>query len=386
MKYLELEIFNDFECVGSACPFTCCAGGWKILVDPESAAYYKSVTGDFGIRLAECVKEEKGQNSFALTEDGRCSFLNEKNLCDIYINLGPEHLCYTCKAYPRYRFAVGDVYFSGVSISCPEVARFFLCHEEKLKIDFFEDDRNIKIDSKFDWIVFNYSIRAFTAAVELAQNRTLTISERLAVLTLFMFQFQTHIDGKTDPSGVIELFSNSTYYTRVLPQMCIYQRDLNSKAEFIIKCLGVYGARKSVDKDFPELSDLISHFVEGDNFSFSGEQWNAAYDALTDEKTQLWMEQLLVYTLYRYFMQGVKKKDFYTKYLEGIILIFELCISTVILYYLRWEKKPELEELILIVAHSSRALEHNNKMLDDTIEYFKEKGVTDPAFLLKLFS
>ena len=29
-------------------------------------------------------------------DDKRCSLLNFNNLCDIYINLGEEYLCYTC--------------------------------------------------------------------------------------------------------------------------------------------------------------------------------------------------------------------------------------------------------------------------------------------------
>ncbi|MBP3199106.1 MAG: flagellin lysine-N-methylase, partial [Butyrivibrio sp.] len=109
MKYLELETFTDFKCVGSECPFTCCAGGWRIIIDKETDKYYKSVTGDFGDRLNSSIKEEKGDSCFVLTEEGRCSFLNKDNLCDIYMNLGEEHLCYTCTVYPRYFFVVGDI-------------------------------------------------------------------------------------------------------------------------------------------------------------------------------------------------------------------------------------------------------------------------------------
>ncbi len=386
MKFLELEIFNDFECVGSECPYTCCAGGWRIVVDSETAEYYKTVTGDFGKRLTECVKVADGHSRFTLTDDGRCSFLNKKNLCDIYINLGPEHLCYTCKTYPRYSFVVGDILFSGVTISCPEVAKLFLEHKEPLQIDFAENDMEPVIDPKFDWNVFNYSIRALTAAVGVAQNRALTISERLAVLTLFMFQFQVHIDEKRDPSGVIELFSNPDYYSKVLPDTGIYQRDLKSKATFISRSMGYYCGLRQFESSLPELSELINNLFKDDSGTFPEDKWNQAYDILKDEKEQLWMEQALIYALFRYFMQGFKKRDFYTKFIMGVVLFCELSITTEVLHYLRWEKKPEPQELIMIVAHSSRVIEHDNNFRDKAIEHFKEQGMTDPVFLLKLFS
>ncbi len=39
---------------------------------------------------------------FYMNEDGRCAFLNENNLCDIYIQLGEEALCDICTEHPRF--------------------------------------------------------------------------------------------------------------------------------------------------------------------------------------------------------------------------------------------------------------------------------------------
>lgn len=47
MKCLALDNYHDFECVGAACPATCCAG-WAVLVDADSVAFYESVPGEFG--------------------------------------------------------------------------------------------------------------------------------------------------------------------------------------------------------------------------------------------------------------------------------------------------------------------------------------------------
>ena len=42
--------------------------------------------------------------------------MNEDSLCDIYINLGADHLCDTCKVYPRQNWVYGDLTFVGKAI------------------------------------------------------------------------------------------------------------------------------------------------------------------------------------------------------------------------------------------------------------------------------
>lgn len=61
-------------------------------VDDASYEYYKTINGDFGDRLhsvmVDGVKGAEGQ--FCIREDGRCPFLNDNNLCDLYTALGED--------------------------------------------------------------------------------------------------------------------------------------------------------------------------------------------------------------------------------------------------------------------------------------------------------
>ncbi len=386
MKYLELETFTDFKCIGSTCPFTCCAGGWRIIIDQETDKYYRSVTGDFGDRLANSIKEEKGDRCFTLTEDGRCSFLNKDNLCDIYINLGEEHMCYTCTVYPRYSFIAGDVRFAGVTISCPEVARFMLEHQEPLQIDFAEDKRNVNTGGRVDWQVFNHAIRAYTTAVRIAQDRNFTLNDRLAVLSIFVFQFQSCLDAGKDPSGFIDAFSDHSNLGQIASQAGIFNRDLGSKVAFYSEILSYLGMIGSFQKILPELHELREYMANKGTISINADRLQEAYATLDDREVQIRLEQLIVYTLHRYFMQGFSKKDFYDKFLIGALLFYEISISTVVMYHLRWERLPSFDELVLIVAHTSRVVEHDDGFRDKTIEHFKNKGLTELSYLLKLFS
>ncbi len=386
MKYLELETLTDFKCIGSDCPFTCCAGGWRIIIDPETDKYYRSVTGEFGDRLAKSIKEEKGDRCFTLTEDGRCSFLNDDNLCDIYTNLGEEHLCYTCTVYPRYSFVAGDIRFAGVTISCPEVARFMLAHKEPLQIVFAEDKKRVKDDAWIDWNLFNHVIRAYTTAVGIAQDRAFSINERLAVLTIFIYQFQACVDAAKDPSGVVEAFSNHANFEQILAQTEIYDRELTSKAAFCSEIISCFGMVIRFKEMLPELYELTGDLEHDGEISIDANKLMMAYASLDEGETQIWMEQLVVYALHRYFMQGFTKKDFYTRFLIGTMLFYELSLSTIVIYYLRWGHLPAFDELVLIITHTSRSVEHYDTFRDVTFEHFKKEGMTELSYLLKLFS
>ena len=98
MKYLILDELNSFQCIGSDCPYTCCAN-WKIAIDAESMNFYRNVEGEFGEKLKNSIRTEDGFSFFSLQE-GRCPFLNPQSLCDIYIQLGEANMCSTCKTYP----------------------------------------------------------------------------------------------------------------------------------------------------------------------------------------------------------------------------------------------------------------------------------------------
>jgi len=82
------DYYKNFECIKGDCRHNCCIG-WEIDIDSDTAEFYKGVGGEMGTRLKECVDWK--ETCFILGEGERCPFLNEKNLCDIIIELGEEH-------------------------------------------------------------------------------------------------------------------------------------------------------------------------------------------------------------------------------------------------------------------------------------------------------
>ncbi len=133
MKLTLPDYYSSFQCIAGACPDTCCAG-WEVVVDPDAEARYSELSTPLGERIRREMVEIDGETCFQARENGRCPFLNEKNLCDIQAALGESALCRTCHLYPRFINNFGGSEERGLSLSCPEAARIILSERKKLRL------------------------------------------------------------------------------------------------------------------------------------------------------------------------------------------------------------------------------------------------------------
>ena len=143
----ELQItkyMQNFHCIGPDCEDTCCKF-WKIYVDKTN---YKKVKKTFDNTaknrdfFKNAMKRNRSQNksdeAYALIklreEDAHCPFFNEEKLCLIHSQFGEEYLCKTCRTYPRrLNVAVDRMELSG-ALSCPEIARLCLLHDDSTSL------------------------------------------------------------------------------------------------------------------------------------------------------------------------------------------------------------------------------------------------------------
>ena len=86
MQYTVPHYYKKFTCLSGDCPDTCCAG-WQIQIDPVSLKKYRKTEGPLGARLHNEIDWEE---SCFRQYNGRCAFLNEENLCDLYTEGGGE--------------------------------------------------------------------------------------------------------------------------------------------------------------------------------------------------------------------------------------------------------------------------------------------------------
>ena len=116
--------YQDFHCIASLCPDTCCQQ-WDIDIDPETYARYQVLSGPLGEKVRTHLKEGEEGPIIAL-EDGQCPMHRRDGLCALQAELGEEALCQVCREFPRLRHDYGDFVELGLELSCPEAARLIL--------------------------------------------------------------------------------------------------------------------------------------------------------------------------------------------------------------------------------------------------------------------
>lgn len=138
------DYYKKFRCTADKCRHNCCIG-WEIDIDPETADFYRTVTGEMGKRLKESISGDP-EPHFLLSASERCPFLNSCNLCDIITKLGEEHLCDICTEHPRFHNELPYRTESGLGLCCEAAAELILGQAEPMTLEyngFSEFDDNI---------------------------------------------------------------------------------------------------------------------------------------------------------------------------------------------------------------------------------------------------
>ena len=125
MRTFVPHYYSDFKCKAGECRHSCCIG-WEIDIDPVTLQKYNSIQTDFGKKLRGNIDFQDECACFKLSQNERCPFLNEHNLCEIILNLGEENLCDICTDHPRFRHFYSDRTEIGLGICCEEACRVIL--------------------------------------------------------------------------------------------------------------------------------------------------------------------------------------------------------------------------------------------------------------------
>ena len=136
MQVIFPDYYKHFSCTANTCRHNCCIG-WEIDIDADTLALYDSIPGSFGQRLHENISR-KDTPHFILGQQERCPFLNQKNLCDIILTLGEDHLCGICSDHPRFRNELPGRVETGLGLCCEEAARLILEHQEPVRLETVE--------------------------------------------------------------------------------------------------------------------------------------------------------------------------------------------------------------------------------------------------------
>ena len=182
--------FDQFRCIADQCPDSCCKE-WDVQVDPDAAAYYRSLPGVLGDRLREVLREEDGETLMTIM-DGRCPMWRQDGLCRIQAELGEAALCKTCREFPRLTHDYGDFMEYGLELSCPEAARFILNAEHQ---PLLMEEVPGSVEGEYDGEAMAVLRSTREKALALLSSPSVPVGRTLVQFLLYGCQAQAELDG-----------------------------------------------------------------------------------------------------------------------------------------------------------------------------------------------
>lgn len=368
--------YDEFHCLADQCEETCCAG-WQIVIDEESLEAYRKVKGNFGKTLCGSIDWKEGV--FRQKQEGRCTFLNEKNLCDLYIALGEKSLCNTCTNYPRHIEEFENIREYTLSLSCPEVARILL--NQKEPVHFWEEEIEGEEEfSNFDFLLFSQLEETRNVMESILQDRSRDISLRGALVWNLGIKMQEYMDEERlfelpelyeefegiktwDDWKEWEAKNQDAWKTEAGKSDFFLEGEealpfpkMQTAREYFFKLYELEPLKEEWQAQLRETEAILFHSeAQYENLHRDWKIW------LKENMPEysIWMEQLMVYFLHTYLCGAVYNYYIASKAKLAVFstwMIYEMMAARWFWNGMSLEKK----EVISIIYRYSRELEHSD--------------------------
>ena len=189
MKLYTPAYYNQFTCIASACPDSCCKD-WAVDIDDTAAAFYRNLPGALGDRL-RAVLEDTDDGTCMRIEEGRCPMWRDDGLCRIQAALGHDALSHTCRTFPRLRHDYGDFVELGLELSCPEAARLILTAPDTMTCTEVPGGE----DPDYDADVMSTLQSSRQTVLEFLAESAYSAPQTLAIVLLYAHSVQAELDG-----------------------------------------------------------------------------------------------------------------------------------------------------------------------------------------------
>ena len=367
MLYTRPDYYDEFACIADKCEDTCCAG-WQIVIDRETLKKYTRIKGDFRKRMWRSVHWFSG--TFKQDKDKRCAFLNDKNLCDLYLSQGEEGFCKTCREYPRHTEEFEGVREITLSISCPEVARILMNRMEPVKFISYEDEAEEEYED-FDPFLYSILEDARKEMMDILQNRELSISDRILLVLGMAHDMQGCLNRQEifGCNDVIDKYKSD----KALLFVQEYQKRAGTKEKEFALAHTMFRHLFKLELLRQEWGILLQ---ETEDLLYREEEAyakvQAEFQSCHSSSMDIHLEQLLVYFLFTYFPGAVYDGEIYAKAQLAVYctwMIWEIWRAR----WLKNEKSLDLEEMTELVYRFSREVEHSDLNLQMVEEILSKK-------------
>ncbi|MDO4189045.1 MAG: flagellin lysine-N-methylase [Lachnospiraceae bacterium] len=359
MVYTTPDYFDDFLCIADKCPDTCCSG-WQIVINDEYLEKYKEKNTFPTINMHEYVDFK--EKVFKQSEDRRCSFLRDDNLCKLCFEYGEDALCKTCHLYPRHIEEFENVRETTLSLSCPEVARIILSRFSPVKFISKETDEYEEYDD-FDFMLYSTLLDARDVMIEILQNRSIPIDVRAGMVLGLCHDIDKRFNE--DRFFTVQELLDYAVTTKALERSCEKIEKYKSDSKKVYDRM--YKKYKKLFKLEPISYDWINLYTETEYILYKkGEKFYTEKSKEFDEymcnkaiSFDIQLEQILVYFIFTYFCGAVYDGDIYGK---GKLSVYSAYYIKELLKaaYIRNDGEILEDEIQDIVLRYSRELEHSD--------------------------
>lgn len=377
MHYIAVDFFKDFECVADSCPNTCCAG-WTIIIDEATRKKMVDKEDILGIPAKDWLVEKDGRVTAKLN-NGRCCMLNDKNLCEVVLKLGPEYLSHTCTVYPRIVKKYGDIQEIYLTLSCPEVIkRLMAC--SYVDFDFGEDDLPGDNFEHKELYLFETIVRnELMAVMQGYSNLSLVTRVFLCyqILEIALKLYNNNCLNFEEFDRAISLYRNENnlhaYELQLQSLQMEEQRFIFLKS--LKNVLKTSDSSKEKDSCFEK---FVSYFEKTDYQAYLSDLDH--FRERMKEYEKFWTK----YWTYRMFSGFISLPDFNGVRTNLLYIAAELCLIQAIALanYVNSQRVLTEEEYSLIISKLSRIMEHNKLFHKNLAKNMEEQGVVNLAGLL----
>lgn len=392
------EYMKEFQCIGSACEDTCCAG-WKVNIDKDTFASYRKVTNSvLKDQLKKNVTRNRSNSSsedyakIKMDKEGTCTLLDEENLCKIQKELGPEFLSNTCAIYPRMLNKVDNTVEKSAALSCPEAARLALLNEKG--VHFFKEEEPSDVpgfmNKNFSTATKNglfWDLRIFS--IRVMQDRTTSIENRLIILGLFFQRISTiSISDLKDQLPIImdeylSSISDATFLSSV--------ERMPSKLSFQLSvCKSLINYRFSSQVTSKRYVECVKEMLEGLGFNDDA-NIEVVMRCYTDayqnhymsfvEKYSYILENFIVNYIFKNLFP-YDQKDFFDSYVM-LVVNFSL-IKLHLMGMAKYHESLSTELVIKLIQSFSKTVDHNLQYLINVRNLLTDSGYTTMAHMAVL--
>ena len=336
------EYCKDFKCSADKCSDSCCAG-WEIDIDENTAEYYMSVSGDFGERLKRGISADDGY-SFILNGE-RCPFLNERNLCDIILELGEDKLCRICAEHPRYYEWYDGAAEGGVGLCCEEAARLIL--ERGGGNGYFESEIPDEECDSYDKELYDCLFEAREKIFALLKNKEIPLYNAVNMLLSFACDLQSRID-----SGQLSQTAEMTEG---------FRSEITADTDGILK---IFGGLEPIDEKW---------------LPFVSRMGETASLCAFEEPYEEYMRNIGIYFIWRYFLKGV--------FDEEIISKVKLSVMSMAMARIMFgsEEKPDLLRSAELMKNYSKEIEYSEENMEALYDMTYTEPVLSEESLISFF-